>query len=132
MTLIAGGDIGKTAEYGLLNPTYLPGAITIGATIRFTTRLTAPSMAQGTIFNAGYTYLFFATKGRLLKGDSEPAVEVSTTLWSLTGGRSRPTEKSVKDVTEAAKIKPLKTSPKNPPGTTKPKAVIGSPPVLVR
>jgi len=45
MALTAGGGMGETTEDGLLDVAYLPGAITIGASSGFSTRLTAYTVA---------------------------------------------------------------------------------------
>jgi len=130
MTLTAGGGISETTEDGLLHPAYLPGTITIWAASGLAAWLTANTMAQGTILGARYTHLLFTTKDRLFKGNSETIVQVSTAPWSLAGGRSRPTEEGIKDVTKTTEIKSLKTPPEKSLSTTMSKAVIGS--ALVR
>jgi hypothetical protein len=121
----AGGNISEATKDTLVDSLYLPGAITIGTSAGFTARLGANTMAQGTVFGAKYGYLFFATKGGFLKGDSNYGTQVSTTLGCLTGGSSCPTKEGIKDITEAAEVKPFKAPPKEPLGFTMSKTVIG-------
>ena len=53
-------------------------------------------------------------------------MQVSTLPGCLAGGSSRPSEESVKNITKAAEVKPLKASPEDSINTAMSKAVIGS------
>jgi hypothetical protein len=90
-------------------------------------------MTQGAVLNARYIYLFFSTKGGLLKGDSNVVVKVSTVLRCLTARSSRsPSKKGVKDITEATEIKPVKAPLKGPFVTAVPEAVVSGTFIRVR
>ena len=128
----AGGNISEAAEDTLVGSSYLPGAIAIGTSAGFTAWLGANAVAQGTVFGAKYGYLFFATKGGFLKGDSNYVTQVSTTLGCLTGGSGCPTKEGIKDITKAAEVKPLKAPPEEPFSSAMPKAVIGGALIRVR
>ncbi len=59
-------------------------------------------------------------------------MQVSTSLWGLSGRRSCPPKEGVKDITKATDVKPFKALPEEPFAITMSEAVIGSALIRVR
>jgi hypothetical protein len=126
VALATGVSSSEATKDALLDSVYLPGAITVGASAGLTTWFATNTLTQGAVLGARYIYLLFATKGCLLKVNSNPVVQVSTALWSLTSGSSCPAEEGVKDIAKAAEVEAFKASAERSFGTAVAKAVIGS------
>ena len=127
MALRADGNVSKAAEDALLNPAYLPPAITARAAAGLATWLRAGTLAQEAALSARYSYLLPATEGCLFKGNSYSRVQVSAAPLCSASSGCCPTKEGIKNITEATEAKALKTLTKPPLGTTMPEAVIGSP-----
>jgi len=111
VALWAGGNIGEATEDTLLDPPYLSGAITVGASAGLTTRFGADTVAQRAIFGAGYGYLLVTAKGGFLEVNRNSVMQVNPAPGCLTRGGRGTAKEGIKDVTEATEIKPLKASP---------------------
>jgi len=107
-----------------MDPVYLSGAITVGASAGLTAWFATNTLTQGAVLGAGYIYLLFATKGCVLKANSNPVLQVSTALWRLTSGSSFPAEEGVKYIAKAAEVEAFKASPERYSDTAVTKAVI--------
>jgi hypothetical protein len=129
VALATGVSSSEATKDALLDSVYLPGAITVGASAGLTTWFATNTLTQGAVLGARYIYLLFATKGCLLKVNSNPVVQVSTALWSLTSGSSFPSKeviKVLKNASDTAKSEAFEASPERSFGTAVSKAVIGS------
>jgi hypothetical protein len=127
MALGAGGNVSKAAEDTLLNPAYLPPAITARAAAGLAAWFRAGTLAQGAALSARYSYLLPATEGCLGKGNSYPGVQVSAAPRYPSSIGCCSTEEGVKNITKAAEAKVFKALSEKAVGTTMPEAVIGSP-----
>jgi hypothetical protein len=124
MALATGGSSTEATKDTLMDPAYLPAAITVGASAGLTAWFATNTLTQGAVLGAGYIYLLFATKGCVLKANSNPELQVSAALWSLTGGISFPAEEGVKYIAKAAEVEAFKASPERYSDTAVTKAVI--------
>jgi hypothetical protein len=70
MAVLTDYPINEAPKNALLYSTHLAGTITVGAFYCLFTRLTAQSMAQGTIFSTPNFNFFLTAKGRFLKRNS--------------------------------------------------------------